>query len=223
MDVIGLSKNGIENTVANLGTALTSKQIQILNQFYNHIIICFDGDESGYKAALRAAENSIKDLRPDKNISFLFLPNKEDPDSFVNKNGKSIHLEKFPSIPENWKNSNLETKWSELIKIRDICNISIEEKRASKVIGSSLEANLVIKLEDKLIDFPNFDVQKIIDKIKAYFRDWPQKFLEEWIGIVQKFLDKFGFSLPIPIPFDLCMFLEQVGFPKEISVTSATS
>ena len=59
MDVIGLSKNGIENAVANLGTALTSKQIQILNQFYNNIIICFDGDESGYKAALRAAENII--------------------------------------------------------------------------------------------------------------------------------------------------------------------
>ena len=72
--------------------------------------------------------------------------------SLVNKNGKSIHLEKFPSIPENWKNSDLDTKWLELIKIRDICNISIEEKRASKVIGSSLEANLVIKLEDKLID-----------------------------------------------------------------------
>ena len=43
-------------------------------------------------------------------------------------------------------------KWLELIKIRDICNISIEEKRASKVIGSSLEANLVIKLEERLID-----------------------------------------------------------------------
>ena len=72
--------------------------------------------------------------------------------SLVNKDGKSIHLEKFPSIPENWKNSKLETKWSELIKIRDICNISIEEKRASKVIGSSLEANLVIKLDEGLIE-----------------------------------------------------------------------
>ena len=73
MDVIGLSKNGIENTVANLGTALTSNQIQILNQFYNHIIICFDGDQSGYKAALRAAENIIDELKPDKKISFLLL------------------------------------------------------------------------------------------------------------------------------------------------------
>ena len=87
MDVIGLSKNGIENAVANLGTSLTDKQILVLNQFFNDIIICFDGDESGYKAALRAAENSIKELKPEK-ISFLFLPEKEDPDSFVNKNGK---------------------------------------------------------------------------------------------------------------------------------------
>ena len=88
MDVIGLSKNGIENVVANLGTSLTDKQILTLNQFFDDIIICFDGDESGYKAALRAAENSIKELKPEKQISFLFLPDKEDPDSFVNKNGK---------------------------------------------------------------------------------------------------------------------------------------
>ncbi len=93
MDVIGLSKNGIENAVANLGTSLTDKQILILNQFFNDIIICFDGDESGYKAALRAAENSIKDLKPEKQISFLFLPDKEDPDSFVNKNGKEYFIE----------------------------------------------------------------------------------------------------------------------------------
>merc|ERR1711965_430712 len=87
MDVVGLSKNGIENVVANLGTSLTDKQILTLNQFFDDIVICFDGDESGYKAALRAAENSIKNLKPEKQISFLFLPDKEDPDSFVNKNG----------------------------------------------------------------------------------------------------------------------------------------
>ena len=88
MDVIGLSKVGIDNSVANLGTALTTKQILMLNQFFNHIIICFDSDESGYKAALRAAENSIVELQPEKKISFLFLPENEDPDSYANKNGK---------------------------------------------------------------------------------------------------------------------------------------
>ncbi len=93
MDVVGLNKNGIENAVANLGTSLTDKQIFTLNQFFNDIIICFDGDESGYKAALRAAENSIKDMKPEKQISFLFLPDQEDPDSFVNKNGKEYFFD----------------------------------------------------------------------------------------------------------------------------------
>ena len=93
MDVIGLNKNGIENVVANLGTSLTDKQILILSQFFEDIIICFDGDESGYKAALRAAENSIKELQPEKQISFLFLPDGEDPDSYANKNGKANFID----------------------------------------------------------------------------------------------------------------------------------
>ena len=93
MDVVGLSKNGIYNAVANLGTSLTNRQILILNQFFEDIIICFDGDESGYKAALRAAENSIKELQPEKQISFLFLPNNEDPDSFANKHGKDYFID----------------------------------------------------------------------------------------------------------------------------------
>ena len=92
MDVIGLSKNGIENAVANLGTALTEKQILMLQQFFNEVIICFDSDESGYKAAVRAAENCIRELQPEKHISFLFLPDGEDPDSYVNKNGKDTFL-----------------------------------------------------------------------------------------------------------------------------------
>ncbi len=92
MDVIGLNSKGIENSVANLGTSLTERQIMILNQFFNHIVICFDGDESGYKAAFRAAENSIKELKPEKKISFLFLPEKEDPDSFIKKHGKEYFI-----------------------------------------------------------------------------------------------------------------------------------
>ena len=93
MDVIGLSKNKIDNVVANLGTSLTTRQILTLNQFFDEIVICFDGDESGYKAALRAAENSIIELKPEKKISFLFLPNNHDPDSFINERGKEFFLE----------------------------------------------------------------------------------------------------------------------------------
>ncbi len=93
MDVIGLYKNKIQNVVANLGTALTSRQISMLYQFFNKIIICFDGDESGYRAALRAAENSIIELKPEKKILFLFLPNNHDPDSYVNELGNDKFLE----------------------------------------------------------------------------------------------------------------------------------
>ena len=57
--------------------------------------ICFSGLNSlmEFSAALRAAENSIKELKPEKQISFLFLPDKEDPDSYVNKNGKNYFVE----------------------------------------------------------------------------------------------------------------------------------
>jgi isoleucyl-tRNA synthetase len=70
---------------------------------------------------------------------------------------KSIHLEKFVSYPKSFKNDHLEKKWNELIKIRDICNISIEEKRANKLIGSSLEAKIEV--------FLNYELKEITDNI----------------------------------------------------------
>ena len=75
---------------------------------------------------------------------------------------KSIHLEQFIKFPENFKNDKLNQKWLDLIKIRNICNISIEEKRASKEIGSSLEAKLVINLDKKLSEITkNIDFSEL--------------------------------------------------------------
>jgi isoleucyl-tRNA synthetase len=76
----------------------------------------------------------------------------------VYKNKKSIHLEKFIDFPQTFKNDILNLKWTELIKIRNICNLSIEEKRADKLIGSSLEASLKIRLNKK-----NLEIVKNID------------------------------------------------------------
>jgi len=67
----------------------------------------------------------------------------------ISKNEKSIHLEKFLNFPEKFNNSKLNSKWEQLIKIRDICNLSIEQKRASKEIGSSLEAALILRLNNE--------------------------------------------------------------------------
>jgi isoleucyl-tRNA synthetase len=68
----------------------------------------------------------------------------------IYNNNNSIHLESFLNYPEKFKNDQLNQKWIDLIKIRNICNISIEEKRATKEIGSSLEAKLKINLDKKL-------------------------------------------------------------------------
>ncbi len=68
----------------------------------------------------------------------------------INKNKKSVHLEKFIKIPNHWGNVKLDKKWFDLRKIRDNCNISIEEKRSEKIIGSSLEARIDLKLKNDL-------------------------------------------------------------------------
>ena len=67
----------------------------------------------------------------------------------VSKKKKSIHLEKFLRYPKIFENEALNKRWLQIIKIRDICNLSIEEKRASKVIGSSLEAAIKVKLKEE--------------------------------------------------------------------------
>ncbi|WP_440646953.1 isoleucine--tRNA ligase [Candidatus Pelagibacter sp. HIMB1521] len=66
------------------------------------------------------------------------------------KNHKSIHLENFLTFPKSFHNEKINKKWIELIKIRNLCNVSIEEKRAAKVIGSSLEAEIKIHLDQNL-------------------------------------------------------------------------
>tara|TARA_Y100000590_G_scaffold354797_1_gene408203 strand:+ start:1804 stop:4530 length:2727 start_codon:yes stop_codon:yes gene_type:complete len=78
------------------------------------------------------------------------------------KNNDSIHLKKFIKIPENWNNKNLNEKWEKLKKIRDVANISIESKRAEKLIGSSLESNIKIKLKKDLYNIAkDFDFAEL--------------------------------------------------------------
>ncbi len=80
----------------------------------------------------------------------------------VSKKNKSIHLEKFINVPRKFENTELNNKWTGLLKIRELCNLSIEEKRASKEIGSSLEASLIIKLDKKNLDYvKNMDMSEL--------------------------------------------------------------
>jgi DNA primase len=88
MDVVNLHKFGIQNTVANLGTAMTERQIDLIWRFFKKPIICLDGDDSGKKAAIRAAEKMFPLMRQDFNIYFLTLPENLDPDAYINQKGK---------------------------------------------------------------------------------------------------------------------------------------
>jgi len=92
MDVVNLHKFGIKNVVANLGTAMTERQIDLVWRFFKNPIICLDGDVSGQKAALRAAERMFPLMKPDYNIYFLTLPENLDPDAYVNQKGKEAFV-----------------------------------------------------------------------------------------------------------------------------------
>lgn len=88
LDVISLAQHDIHYAAATLGTAVNSKHIQILLRHVKDIIFCFDGDNAGKKAAWKALTISLPFLRDGLNFRFLFLPEKEDPDSLIHKIGR---------------------------------------------------------------------------------------------------------------------------------------
>ena len=87
MDVVALAQHGVGNAVATLGTATTATHVQKLLRQVDRIVFCFDGDTAGRKAAWRALENSLEALPEQKSIGFVFLPESEDPDSYVRAEG----------------------------------------------------------------------------------------------------------------------------------------
>ena len=88
MDVVVLAQHGVEYAVATLGTATTPYHVQKLLRLTEHIVFCFDGDRAGRGAAWRALENALPYLQDGKRISFLFLPDGHDPDSFIREFGR---------------------------------------------------------------------------------------------------------------------------------------
>ena len=87
MDVVMLDQHGVGNAVATLGTAITADQATRLLRLADDVVFAFDGDNAGRKAAWRALENSLTQAQDGKRLSFLFLPEGEDPDSFVRAQG----------------------------------------------------------------------------------------------------------------------------------------
>jgi len=93
MDVIALVKAGFRGAVAPLGTALTEEQIKLLWQVTRTPYLCFDGDEAGGRAALRAVDRLFPHLMPDRSVRIAYMPAGEDPDSLIRSAGRQAMRE----------------------------------------------------------------------------------------------------------------------------------
>ncbi len=88
MDVVALAQFGVNYAVASLGTATTSEQIQQIFRVTEQAVCCYDGDRAGRDAAWRALENALPYLEDGRQLKFIFLPDGEDPDTFIRQHGK---------------------------------------------------------------------------------------------------------------------------------------
>ena len=134
MDVVSLYSAGIKNVISNSGTALTENQIDLIWKFFSNPILCLDGDESGQKAALRIAERLFPLVNETNKIYFSILPNSEDQDDFIKKNGK----EKFIDFLDNKKiiQTYLWEQYLNNIEKNDPYAISKFEKEIKKICYS---------------------------------------------------------------------------------------
>ena len=130
MDVVALAQFGVGYGVAALGTATTAEHVKILMRQADSIYFCFDGDSAGRKAAWRALENSLPQLKDDKSLHFLFLPEEHDPDSYIRAYGKA----QFEDALLNQSKPLSEYFWEHL---SDGINLNTQEGKAELVKTSS--------------------------------------------------------------------------------------
>ncbi|NIF21354.1 DNA primase [Candidatus Pantoea multigeneris] len=89
MDVVALAQFGVDYAVASLGTSTTAEHIQLLFRTTEQVICCYDGDRAGREAAWRALETALPYMNDGRQLRFMFLPDGEDPDTLVRKEGKA--------------------------------------------------------------------------------------------------------------------------------------
>ena len=130
MDVVALAQFGVGYGVAALGTATTAEHVKILMRQADSIYFCFDGDSAGRKAAWRALENALPQLKDDKSLHFLFLPEEHDPDSYIRAYGKA----QFEDALLNQSKPLSEYFWEHL---SDDLNLNTQEGKAELVKTSS--------------------------------------------------------------------------------------
>ena len=173
-DVISLHQAGIRNVVASSGTSLTPGQIKLVRRYTENVTLLYDGDNAGIKAALRGADLL---LEADMNIRIVFLPEGEDPDSFVQAKG-AAGFEAFVAA----------NRQDFLIKVAEVLlkgteNDPIERSKAVEQILSTLakimdpsKRSLYIR---RLSDLANMDERSLLERANYLLRIRLKKKREE--------------------------------------------
>lgn len=162
MDVVALSEHGIHCAVATLGTAINSAQIETLFRTCKTVVFCFDGDNAGKKAASRALENSFINLKQGRIAKFLFLPDGEDPDTYVQQFGTELFLTMvnnavtlseylFDSLLETHNIKTAEGRAQLLDELRPHFQKIPLQSLKDQILGM-LEEKLHLKLDERLLN-----------------------------------------------------------------------
>lgn len=136
-DVVSLHQAGVENVVASGGTSLTPDQLRLIRKYTNNLTILYDGDAAGVKAAMRGLDLALEE---GLNVKLVLIPDKEDPDSYVNKVGASGFVE---FIKQNKKDVIL---FQLEVMLKDAGNDSIKKAAAVNTIAESISR--INKVED---------------------------------------------------------------------------
>ncbi len=197
-DVISLAQEGFDNVVASSGTSLTDGQILLIKRFTSNIKILYDGDPAGIKAAFRAMDLL---LEKDMNIRVVLFPDKEDPDSYLRKNGK----EAFRELIENHSEDFILFKSNLLLK--GVENDPVKKSQLLKEIVTSLSF-----VTDRIkLDFYIKECAKVFNIQEVILYDEVRKVVREK-GSDKK--QKFG-PAPPDIDPNVPFSLDQMEFPKK--------
>jgi len=126
MDVVALSQAGIANAVASLGTSTSTDHFHKLYRYCEEVVCCFDGDKAGRGAAWKALDSALPTLTDGRQLKFMFLPEGEDPDSLVRRDGRQAFLERVGGA-----SAAIEYLFSELSSGLDLSQLDDQARLAS--------------------------------------------------------------------------------------------
>jgi len=159
MDVVGLAQFGIHYAVATLGTATTAQHLERLFKIVPEVIFCFDGDNAGREAAMRALKTTLPVIEDGKEARFLFLPDGEDPDSLVRQEGTIAFTERLDTaqpLSEFFFKSHSEQ--ADLDSMDGRARFSTEVLPAINSMKPSLLQQMML---DKICELTNLSLEQI--------------------------------------------------------------